>query len=460
MKRTSLLLIGPLLVLTLFSSCNPDTPAVGNSGTSDNDTVASSGLTLVLPPMTQADINDLQQIVIYNNGDEIERFHADTLRTAIKIVSSPHTRSAGDLLTAELNVPLEAGNYNISAIGIGYKGNGFELSETAVTINDSGIPIKYECEPDKTSYVYLECEAFIPYWIDDLINLEINYHNGPTVTATMNMHNAKVSLRDIPGQTTILAALSEEASKMGYSLQYEETFSIDSNEAARHKIIIKNESFKQPGNGTQVTFSFDEKGNYSFFNSFASWFPQNGVNTDNDEERESASYGFVVCYVPESYSQTIYIPDNLNFNYQSSTWKYCTKAAERHTISRITDTDWEISTSVAQGKTAWMTVTINPLPQELIDGLSRLTLYYGESSLGGWSEKYIPLNFSSTKSKTQSMPIIPGDFMFSSRLTPKDEVTLEYDLVPNVPSMKTEAGYEYAITFKAINKTTGEEYIP
>lgn len=460
MKRNSLLLIVTLFLLALFLSCDPNTPAVDNNGTSDNDTVTSSGLTLVLPPMTQADINDLQQIVIYNNGDEIERFHADTLRTAIKIVSSPQARSAGDLLTAELNVPLEAGNYNISAIGVGYKGNGFELPETAVTISDIGIPIKYECEPDKTSYVYLECEAFIPYWIDDLINLEINYHNGPTVTATMNMRNAKVTLRDIPGQTTILATLSKEASTMGYSLQYEETFTIDSEKATRHKIVIKNESFKQPDNGAQVTFSFDEEGNYSFFDSFASWFPQNGVNTDNDEERESSSYGFVVCYVPESYSQTIYIPNKLNFSYQSSTWKYFTKAAERHTINRITDTDWEISTSSAQGKTAWMTVTINPLPQELIDGLSRLTLYYGESSLGGWSEKYIPLNFSSSKSKTQSKPIIPGDFMFSSRLTPKDEVTLEYDLVPNVPSMKTEVGYEYAITFKAINKTTGEEYIP
>ena len=58
------------------------------------------------------------------------------------------------------------------------------------------------------------------------------------------------------------------------------------------------------------------------------------------------------------------------------------------------------------------------------------------------------------------MPITPGDFEFSSKLTPKNGVTLEYDLIPSVQIMKTKAGYEYEITFKVINKITGEEYIP
>ena len=461
MKRTSLMLVVTLFILALFSSCNPNTPTAGSNGTSDNGTAEASGFTLVLPPMTQADINDLQQIVIYNNGDEIERFHADTLRTAIKIVSSPQARSTGNLLTAELNVPLEPGNYNISAKGTGYKGNGFELPETEVAISTDGKPIKYVCSEDKTSYIYLECNAFIPIWIDDLIKLEINYCNGPVVTATMNMHNAKVSLRDIPGQATISATLSEEASNLGYSLQYEETLIIDSNEAKKHKIVIENESFKQPDNGIKITFSFDEEGNYSFFNSFATWFPLNGFDTEDDETREKNSYGFVVCYAPESYIQEIYAPVNLNYGYQSSTWNRMAKnAAERHTIYRNSETDWDISTSSSQGQTAWIHVTVNPFPQELIDGLSDLRLYYGKDSLGGWEEKYIPRNFSTTLPKQQSMPITPGDFEFSAKLSPKNGVTLEYELIPSIQSMKTEAGYEYEITFKVINKTTGEEYIP
>ena len=461
MKKTSLLLIIALFILALFSSCDPSTPEVDDNGTSGNTTTEVQGITLVLPPMTQSDINDLQQIVIYDNGEEIKRFHADTLRTAITIAGSSQSRSTEALLTAELNVPLEVGDYNIAGTGTGYKGNGFVLPETPVTITTNGKPIKYVCSEDKTSYVYLECDAFIPIWIDDLIKLEINYYNGAAVTATMNMRNAKVSLRDIPGQATISATLSEEASKLGYSLQYEETLTIDSKEATKHKIVIKNESFKQPDKGIKITFSFDEEGNYSFFNSFATWFPLNGVDTENDETREKNSYGFVVCYVPESYTQEIYAPVNLNYGYRSSTWNRMAKnAAERHTIYRNSETDWDISTSSRQGQTAWMHVTVNPFPQKLIDGLSDLRLYYGKDSLGGWAEKYIPRNFSTTRPLKQSMPITPGDFEFSSKLTPKNGVTLEYDLIPSVQIMKTKAGYEYEITFKVINKITGEEYIP
>lgn len=459
MKRTSLLLIVTLFILALFSSCDPSTPEADDNGASDNITTEVQGITLVLPPMTQSDINDLQQIVIYDNGKEIECFHADTLRTAIKIVNSSQARSVGDLMTAELNVPLEVGNYNISATGTGYKGNGFVLPETPVTITTNSKPIKYVCSEDKTSYIYLECEAFMPYWINDFISLTITYDNGKRSTHAMNIRDAKIALSKYDGKATIAANLSDEALELGYSLEYDKEIGLSSDKAARVKILVKNENFEK--SGVTITFNFDPNGVYSFFNSFSTAYPLNDVDTENDEIRYKNSYGFVVCYVPESYTQEIYAPANLNYGYRSSSCDCMAKnTAEQHIIYRRSETDWDISTSTAQGQSAWMHVTINPFPQELIDGLRRLTLYYGNDSIGGWDEKYIPNNFSTTLPKKQSMPVTPGDFEFSAKLIPKNEVTLEYDLVPSVSRMKTEAGYEYEITFKVINRISGDEYIP
>lgn len=445
--------IALLCALMILCSCNQNLSDTVNTGESTGETAGSSKITLILPEMTLSEINDLQEVFVYNEDTQILHYKADTLQNKLRIATS----RSKSLINAELDIDLAAGNYAISAKGIGYKGNGFEMEKTPITVQEGGTPIKYVCQPQKTSYIYLECEAFIPFWIRDFVTLDIIYSTGTHISGTkLNINNGKYALRNIPGETIIKAELSEKAKMLGYSLSFETSITIKENEASTYKITVSNELFKKPENGTKLVFNYDKNGMYSFFNSFTSWFPKNGINTENDEDRKNNSYGFIVCYVPESYTQTLYIPNNLNLDLQSSDINYCTEAAERHIITKNQSSEWNITTSYAKGKTAWFNVTIGPLPQEMIDTLDHISINYGDSTLGGWGGKYIASNFGEGKVITQKMAVTPGDFEFTAILRAKEGKTLNYDLVPDKKSLKTEAGYEYSISFMALDKLTGE----